>query len=169
MTQPFQFQLPEIYGGMTRGSDMPDDLDEIVTRYAEEELTLEEAVEQAYMDRQAVIRILEERDIEIRPYPITRDTDEIIAYLARERIVPSKAPDGHIDAYGLVKDGQSLIRARAGAPGDMPPPEEVPPPPPAVQVIEKLGISSDEECERVRERIENHPEWEDDIPDDRRV
>lgn len=146
---------------------MPDDLDEIVTRYAEQELTLEEAVDRTDMDRQAFIHILEERDIEIRPYPITRDTDEIIAYLAREKILPAKAPDGHIDAYGLVKQGQSFIRARAGAPGEMPPPEEVPPPPPAVQVIEKLGISSDEECERVRERIENHPAWDNDIPDDR--
>lgn len=145
---------------------MSDGLDEIVTRYADYELTLEAAVERADVDKQAFISILKELDIEIRPYPITRGTDEIIAYLARERLLPDKTPDGHIDAYGLVKEGQSLIRARAGAPGDMPPPEKVPTPPPAIQVIEKLGISSDEECERVQERIKNHPEWGDNRPDE---
>ena len=45
----------------------------------------------------------------------------------------------------------------------MPHPEEVPPPPPAMQVIEKLEISSDETCERMRERIEEHPGWADNI------
>lgn len=155
---------------------MADDLDKIVARYAEEELTLEEAVEQAEVDERAFKRLLSERDIEIRPFPITRDTDEIIAYLARETIVPMKAPDGHIDEYGLSKKGHDIIWARAGAPGDMPPPENVSPPPPAIQVIEKLGISSDEECERVRNRIEEHPEWGDNrldeppeyLPDDLR-
>lgn len=145
---------------------MPDDLDKIVARYAEEELTLEEAVERVDVDKQGFISVLKERDIEIRPYPISRGTDEIIAYLAREAIVPDKTPDGYLDEYGLVKEGQSLIRARAGAPGDMPPPEERPPPPPAIEVIEKLGISSDEECRRVRKRIKEHPEWADNILDD---
>lgn len=32
--------------------------------------------------------------------------------------------------------------------------------------IEKLGISSDEECERMRKRIEEHPEWADNILDE---
>lgn len=144
---------------------MSDGFDEIVARYADDELTLEAAAERADVDKQSFISILKERDIEVRPYPITRGTSEIIAYLARHRIVPDKTPDGHIDAYGLVKEGQSFIRARAGAPGDKPPPEEVPPPP-AIRVIEKLGVSSDEECERVRERIKNHPEWGDDRPDE---
>lgn len=142
---------------------MPDDLDGIVTRYAEQELTLEEAVERADVDKHAFMSVLKERDIEIRPYPISKDTDEIIAYLAREMIVPEKAPDGHIDEYGLSKVGHDFIQARAGpVPGD--PTEETPPP--AIQVIEKLGISSDEQCERVRKRIEEHPEWGDNILDE---
>lgn len=136
---------------------MTDDLDEIVARYAEQELTLEEAIELAAVDERTFERILGERDIEIRPYPITRDTDEIIAHLARETIVPAKAPDGHIDEYGLSKVGHDFIQARGGGPGNL---TDVPPPP-AIQVIEKLGISSDEERERVRKRIEDHPEWGD--------
>ena len=124
---------------------MTDDLEEIVARYAERELTLEEAVELADVDEQAFTDILRKRDVEIRPYPITRDTDEIIAYLAREMIVPAKAADGHVDEYGLSPVGRDIIYARAG-PITWDPTEETPPP--AIQVIEKLGITSDEACER---------------------
>lgn len=101
----FDLLSPELYGGTNRESGMSDDLDKIVTRYAETELTLEEAVERADVDRQAFIRVLKERDIEIRPYPIIRDTDEIIAYLAREMVIPLKTPDGCLDEYGLSKKG----------------------------------------------------------------
>lgn len=141
---------------------MPDDLDEIVARYADRELTLEEAVELADVDESAFVGLLRDRDVEVRPYPVTRDTDEIIAYLAREMIVPERAPDGHVDEYGLSKVGHDLIQARQG-PVTWDPAGTTPPP--AIQVIEKLGISSDEDCERVRRRIEEHPEWGDDVLD----
>lgn len=157
---PVRLAAPEIYGGTNHLSDVTDDLDEIVARYAERELTLEEAVERADGDERAFKRTLSERDIEIRPYPITRDIDEIVAFLAREMIVPIKASDDHLDDYGLSKAGHAFLQASGEVPG------EVPPPPPAIQVIEKLGITSDEECERARKRIEDHPEWADGIPDE---
>lgn len=67
---------------------MTDDLDAIIARYADQELTLEEAVNQTDIDEQTFAGVLKDRDIEIRPWPISKDTVEIIAYLAREMTVP---------------------------------------------------------------------------------
>lgn len=135
---------------------MTDDLDTTIARYVDQELTFEEAVEQADVDEQAFASVLTERDIEIRPWPISKDTDEIIAYLAREMVVPISTPDGYVDAYGLSRKGQDLVYARPPCTGHAEPP-------PAIEILEKLGISSDAECEKVRKQIENHPEWGDNI------
>ena len=130
---------------------MTDDLEEIVSRYREQELTLEEAIKQADMAEREFVSILNDRDIEIRRYPLTKDNSEIIAYLAREMIVPERTLDGYAEEYGLSPVGRDIIDARSSQ---------------AREVIERLGISSDEKCEGVRKQIEDHPEWGDNIPDE---
>lgn len=69
---------------------------------------------------------------------------ELIAWLARRRQIPEKASE-HVDTeYVLTYPGRDIAFDDE-----------------ASQVIlQRLGVGSESDCERISDRIKNHPEWD---------
>lgn len=74
---------------------------------------------------------------------IPEEEDELIAWLARKRRLPDRAPQWSDLEYILAVPGQDLAIDDE----------------PAKEILQRLGVTSDSACEQVRERIMNHPEW----------
>ncbi|KXA93436.1 hypothetical protein AKJ64_00585 [candidate division MSBL1 archaeon SCGC-AAA259E17] len=82
-----------------------------------------------------------------------RSREDWIAFLASKKTIPTKNPwkDSGLEKsnYILKRVGQEKLGSKRHIFG-----KGV-----RKQVIKELGIKSDEECEKVREKIKNHPKW----------
>jgi hypothetical protein len=78
--------------------------------------------------------------------------EELIQVFAEYRVVPEKNPM----AGSSVSKSDYILKRRGGKVGGN---KHAVGTETRKSLIQKLGINSDAECERVREEIKNHPHW----------
>jgi hypothetical protein len=84
-----------------------------------------------------------------------KDRDDLIQVFAEYKIVPKRNPHANSD---IAKSQYIFERRGNPKPGSKKHPFGTKT---RKKKISEIGITSDEECERVREEIKNHPNWGD--------
>lgn len=75
---------------------------------------------------------------------IPEEPEELVAWLARRRQIPEKASEAFAVEYVLTYPGRDIALDDE-----------------ASQVIlQRLSITSESDCKQIRDRIINHPQWE---------